>query len=71
MGLIVFYGTVFQVSRLIQPFIEFRHFIPFGDETQVTDSWESSQGLGTEDLAISIADVPGYFHMAAGVRFSF
>ncbi|HKB84630.1 MAG TPA: hypothetical protein VKD08_00550 [Ignavibacteriaceae bacterium] len=71
MGLLVFYGTVFKVSSIIQPYIQIRHFIPFGDETKLTENWESAQGLGTESLTFSIADIPGYFNMTAGVRFSF
>ncbi len=71
MGLLAFYGVVFNVSSLIKPFIQFKHMIPFGDETQFTESWEGAQGADTENLAISIADVPGYFNMIAGVRFSF
>jgi hypothetical protein len=71
MGLLVFYGTVFNVSSVVKPFIQFKHVIPFGDETQLTDNWQSDQGGGSENLALSIADVPGYFNLAAGVRFSF
>lgn len=71
MGLLIFYGTIFKVSSTIQPFIQFEHLIPFGDETEFVESWESSQGQGSENLSITIADVPGYFSIAAGVRFSF
>ena len=68
-GLLVFYGTVIRASHLIQPFIMFKHYIPFGSETQFTDSFQSSQGGGSESYQVSIQDVPGYFNLVAGVRF--
>ncbi len=69
LGLLVFYGTVIRASNLIQPFIMFKHYIPFGSETQFTNSYQSAQGGGSESLQVSIQDVPGYFNLVAGVRF--
>ena len=70
-GLLVSYGVVFQITNLIQPFLQFKHFIPFGSETQFTDQYQASGGGGNESYQLSIQDVPGYFNMQAGCRFSF
>lgn len=70
-GLIVFYGTIFNVSSVIKPFIQFKHLIPFGSETQFTQNFQSAQGAGSQIYAFSTADVPGYFNLTAGVRFVF
>ena len=70
-GLIIFYGTLFNVTDNIKPFIQFQHLIPFGSQTQLTQEFQGTQGNGSESYAISINDVPGYFDLVAGVRFSF
>lgn len=70
-GLLFFYGTLFNVSENFQPFIQFKHFVPFGSETTFTQSVQLSNGGGSGNLAYSIEDVPGYFTISAGVRFSF
>ncbi len=69
MGLLVFYGTLFNVSSFIKPFIQFKHLIPFGSETQFTETLQISQGGGSQSYAAYISDVPGYFNLVAGVRF--
>ena len=68
-GLLVFYGTVIRASSVIQPFIQFKHLIPFGSETEFTESYSSAQGGGTQSYALAIQDVPGYFSLTGGVRF--
>jgi opacity protein-like surface antigen len=70
-GLLLFYGTLFNVTENIQPFIQFKHFIPFGSESTFTQSYQLANGGGSENLAYSIQDVPGFFTLSAGVRFSF
>jgi len=70
-GLLVFYGTIIRASDFIQPFIQFKHFIPFGSETQFTESYQAAGGGGTQSYALSIQDIPGYFNLVAGVRFAF
>ncbi len=69
-GLLVFYGTLFNVSSTLKPFIQFVHLIPFGSETQFTNNLSIAQGGGSENYVFSIADVPGYFSIIAGVRFA-
>jgi hypothetical protein len=71
-GLIVFYGCVLQATDLIAPYLQFKHMIPFGSETQFTQSLRvTGQGGGTQGYAYSVADVPGFFSITAGVRFNF
>lgn len=70
-GLLFFYGTLFNLSDVIKPFIQFKHMIPFGDETQLTETLQSAQGGGSSSYAVYISDVPGYFNINAGVRFVF
>ena len=70
-GLLIFYGTVVNLTYNIKPFIQFKHLIPFGSQTPLTESFQSSQGGGTGSYAISINDVPSYFNLVAGVRFAF
>jgi hypothetical protein len=71
-GLLVFYGCVLQATDLIAPYIQFKHMIPFGSETQLTQSVQvTAQGGGTSGYAYSVADVPGFFSITAGVRFNF
>ncbi len=67
-GLLVYYGTVFRLTDMIQPFIQFKHYVPFGSETQFTESYQASGGGGSQTYALSISDVPGYFSLVAGVR---
>lgn len=69
-GLLVFYGTVFNISSLIKPYIQFKHLIPFGSESQVFDGAQI-QGGGSVNYSEFISDVPGYFSLTAGVRFCF
>lgn len=69
-GLLVFYGTLFNVSNTIKPFIQFVHLVPFGSETQFTDNLSIAQGGGSENYVFSISDVPGYFSIVGGVRFA-
>lgn len=71
MGLVVFYGTLFNASRVIKPFIQFKHLIPFGSETEFTENFVSQQGGGSQSFIYAVSDVPGYFSIAAGVRFTF
>lgn len=68
-GLLIFYGTLFRFNNTIQPFIQFKHLVPFGSETQFTESYSSAQGGGSQSYALSVQDVPGYFNLVAGVRF--
>jgi len=63
MGLLVFYGTVLRASDLIQPYIQFKHYIPFGSETQLTSDAQNGN--------LIMKDVPGYFNISGGVRFNF
>jgi hypothetical protein len=70
-GLSLFYGTLFNVSRVVKPYIQFKHLIPFGSDTQFTESLQNTQGGGTQSQAYYISDVPGYFNITAGARFNF
>ena len=70
-GLAVFYGVVLQVTDLIQPYLQFKHLVPFGTDTEFTTDWNSNKGGGSQKAIFSIADVPGYFSLTAGCRFSF
>ena len=70
-GLLVAYGAVFQVTSMIQPFIQFKHFIPFGSQTQFTQTYQAAGGGGSGSDQISISDVPGYFNIQAGCRLVF
>ncbi len=72
MGLLIFYGTLFNVSSVVKPFIQFKHLIPFGSETELTAGSLADNNFGfggVQNNSQSIADVPGYFNMVAGVRF--
>jgi hypothetical protein len=66
-GLLVFYGTLIRVSDVVQPYIQFKHLVPFGSETQFTQDYQATGG-GTNKVAFSIQDVPSYFNITAGVR---
>ncbi len=63
LGLLIFYGTVLRASDMIQPYIIFRHYAPFGSESQFTNDSQNGN--------IFIKDVPGYFSIAGGARFVF
>jgi hypothetical protein len=70
-GLLFYYGCVLQASNLIAPYIQFKHMLPFGSDTQLTQSLQvTGQGGGTTGYAFSVADVPGFFSITAGVRFT-
>jgi hypothetical protein len=66
-GLLVFYGTLIRISDVVEPYIQFKHLIPFGSETQFTQDAQVAGGA-TDKEAFSIQDVPSYFNMTAGVR---
>jgi hypothetical protein len=68
-GLIVTYGTIIRASSVIQPYFQIKHMIPFGSETEFTESFQSAGGGGSQSFILAIQDVPGYFNMVAGVRF--
>jgi hypothetical protein len=69
-GLLLFYGTLFNLSSIGKPYVQFKHLIPFGSETQFTESVQAAQGGGTQSQAYYISDVPGYFNITAGMRFN-
>lgn len=70
MGLLIFYGVVFRATDMIQPFLQFKHLIPFGDLTEFTQSYQATGGQagGTQTLIFAIQDVPSYFNISGGVR---
>lgn len=72
MGLLVFYGVVIRASDLIQPYLQFKHMIPFGSLTQFTNTYNSTggQGGGSQTVQWAVQDVPGHFSLTAGVRFT-
>ena len=72
-GLLIFYGTLVRFNDVWQPYIQFKHMIPFGSETQFTESFQGTggQGGGTTKYSFFIQDVPGFFSITAGVRFNF
>jgi hypothetical protein len=69
-GLLIFYGTLIRISDVVQPYIQFKHLLPFGSETQFTQDYQATGG-GTNKVAFSIQDVPSYFNVTAGVRINF
>lgn len=69
-GLLLFYGTLVRISDMFVPYLQFKHMIPFGENTQLTDEFQPS-GATASGYAFSIQDVPGYFSITAGVRFYF
>lgn len=71
LGLLVFYGTLIRVTSHIQPFIQFKHLVPFGSETEFTEAYQSAAGGGSQNYVLSVQDVPGYFNLVGGVRFTF
>ena len=60
LGLIIAYGVILHVTPILSPYIQLKHLIPFGSETQLTDDprW-----------TVIVKDVPSYFSLNAGVRF--
>lgn len=60
-GLAISYGAYVKLGMLT-PFIQLKHYIPFSSEFQFTDSPNGT---------IVVQDSPGYFSLAAGVKFSF
>ncbi len=72
-GLLIFYGTLIRFNDVWQPYIQFKHLIPFGDVTEFTESFQASggQGGGTSKYVAAVQDVPGGFSIVAGVRFNF
>jgi opacity protein-like surface antigen len=60
-GFLIFYGVDLNIVPVIHPFLQFKHYIPFGSEFQLTD--DSKYG------SIVVKDVPGYFNLVAGIRF--
>ncbi len=69
-GLSIFYGAYFDVLPGIEPFIQFKHLIPFSGSYQMTSS-ATAPGNGTEPVVFTIQNAPGYFNLDAGVRFDF
>jgi len=69
-GLLIFYGAILEVSDLIQPYLQFKHMIPFGSESQFSQSFQPTGG-GSQSTVFSVQDVPGYFCITAGVRLTF
>ncbi len=69
-GLSIFYGAYFDVLPGIQPFIQFKHLIPFSGSYQLTTN-ASAPGGGSGPVVFTIQNAPGYFNLDAGVRFDF
>ncbi|TAK59816.1 MAG: hypothetical protein EPO24_07325 [Bacteroidetes bacterium] len=72
-GLLVFYGCTIQASDMIQPYLQLKHYVPFGSDTKFTNEAQGQivAGGGTTKYETAIQDVPGYFGLSAGVRFVF
>jgi hypothetical protein len=72
LGLLVYYGVVIHATDLIQPYLQFKHMIPFGSETRFTTAYQASGGAagGSQTVQWSVSDVPGHFSLTAGVRFT-
>ncbi len=72
-GLIVFYGVVIRASDMFQPYLQFKHMIPFGSETQFTQAQQLTGGQagGSQTNQIFIEDSPGHFSLTGGVRINF
>jgi hypothetical protein len=71
-GLLVYYGVVIHATDLIQPYLQFKHMIPFGSETRFSTSYQASGGAGggTQTVQWAVQDVPGHFSLTAGIRFT-
>ena len=61
-GLLIFYGATLEILPVIHPFLQFKHYIPFGSQFQFTD--DAQRGT------LIINDSRGYFNLTAGVQFS-
>lgn len=61
LGLVIAYGALFHVIPGVTPFIQLKHLIPFGSETRLTDDPNNQ---------VTVNDVPGYFALNVGARFS-
>ena len=61
-GLLIFYGATLETLPVIHPFIQFKHYIPFGSQFQFTDDAQRGTFI--------INDSPGYFNLTAGVQLS-
>ena len=62
MGLLISYGTVIRATDMIQPFVQVKHYVPFGSESQFTNDAQNGN--------VIMKDVPGYFNISGGVRFN-
>jgi len=62
-GLLIFYGATLNLTGMLRPFIQFKHYVPFGSEFQFTED--------TQNGNFVTKDVPGYFNLSAGVKLSF
>ncbi|HTY59721.1 MAG TPA: hypothetical protein VMF59_12940 [Bacteroidota bacterium] len=73
MGLLVFYGVVIRASDLVEPYLQFKHMIPFGSETQFTTTYQPTGGQagGSQTVQFAVQDVPGHFSLTGGVRINF
>ena len=58
-GLIIFYGAAYKITDMLQPFLQFKHHIPFSSEMKLTDDPNGTY---------IIKDAPGYFNIEAGMR---
>ncbi len=70
LGLSIFYGAYLTLLPHIEPFIQFKHLIPFAGTYQLTSN-ASAPGAGSAPYVITIQNAPGYFNLDAGVRFEF
>lgn len=70
LGLSIFYGAYFNVLPHIEPFIQFKHLIPFAGTYQFTDN-ATAPGITSEPVVFELQNAPGYFNLDAGVRFNF
>lgn len=62
MGIVLGYGTLVCLSDNIQPFIQFKHYFPFGNSTQL---------LNDSHATLTVNDVPRFFCITGGIRFNF
>jgi len=69
-GLVLTYGAYLNLTSRIEPFVQFKHMIPFGSETVFTQDYQPTSGSSSK-AEYSIADAPGYFSLTAGCRFNF
>jgi hypothetical protein len=62
-GLLIFYGATLNLTGIVRPYLQFKHYVPFGSEFQFTED--------TQNGSVVMKDVPGYFNLSAGVKLSF